>query len=112
VDRIVKVPIIGDTSLATPTSTSDSHFPQKGPFDEDCHDRYAAHKKTKKKKVNLRSELDHYLQENVMPDIKHFDISDFWRKDFKCLTLRVIARGVLAISVYTVAFESAFSKGG
>ena len=47
-----------------------------------------------------------------MPDIKQFDILDFWKKDFKYPTLRVIARDVLAIPISTVASESAFSMGG
>ena len=50
VDRKVEVPIIEDLSLGTPTSTNDSPFPQKGSFEEDCHDRYAAHKKIRKGK--------------------------------------------------------------
>ena len=87
-------------------------FPPKGPFQEDCQDRYATHKKTKKRKVNLKSELDNYLEEDVMPDIKQFDILDFWKKDFKYPTLRVIAREVLAISVSTVAYEIVYSMGG
>lgn len=82
------------------------------PFEEDCQDRFAVHKKSKKRKINLRSELDHYLQEDVMPDIAHFDILDFWKKDFKYPTLRMIARDILAILVSTVASESAFSMGG
>ena len=47
-----------------------------------------------------------------MPDIAHFDILDFWKKDFKYPTLRMIARDILAIPVSTVASESAFSMGG
>ena len=112
VDRKVEAPIIEDLTLPTPTSTNDSPFSHKMPFEEDCQDGYGAHKKTKKRKVNLRSELDHYLEEDVMPDIKHFDILDFWRKDFRYPTLRMIARDVLAIPVSTVASESAFSMGG
>jgi len=83
------------------TSTSD--LSQKRPFEEDCQYRFAAHKRTKKRKVNLRSELDHYLEEDVMPDIKNFDILDFWKKDFKYPILRMIGRDLLAISVSTMA---------
>lgn len=56
----------------------------------------------------MRSELDHYLEEDVMLDIAHFDILDFLKKDFKYLTLRMIARDILAIPVSTVTSESAF----
>ena len=47
-----------------------------------------------------------------MPDIKNFDILDFWKKDFKYQILRMIARDLLAISISTVASGSAFSMGG
>jgi len=53
VDRKVEVPIVKDLTLPTPTSTSDSPFSHKKLF-EDCQDRYGVHKKTKKRKVNLR----------------------------------------------------------
>ena len=52
-------------------------------------------RKAKKRKVNLRSTLDHYLEEDVMPDIAHFDILDFWKKDFKYPTLWMIASDIL-----------------
>lgn len=87
-------------------------FSHKNPFEEDCQDRYGARKKPKKRKVNLRSELDHCLEEDVMLDIKHFDILDFWKKDFRHPTLRVIAGDLLAVPVSTVPSESAFSMGG
>jgi len=52
------------------------------------------------------------LEEDVMSDIKNFDILDFWKKDFKYPILRMISRDFLAIPVSTVASESAFSMGG
>jgi len=94
------------------TSPSDPFLSQKSSLENDCRDRFALHKKNKKRKVNLRSELDHYLEEDVMPDIAQFDILDFWKKDFKYPILRMIARDILAIPVSTVASESAFSMGG
>jgi len=112
VDKRIETSITEDPIVSTPLSTSDSLFSQKGSSEGNCQDRYAAHKKTKKRRVNLKSELDHYLEEDVMPDIKQFDILDFWKKDFKYPTLRMIARDVLAIPVSTVASESAFSMGG
>jgi len=112
VDKRIETPIGEDQIVSTPLSTSDSLFSQKGSSEGNCQDRYAAHKKTKKRRVNLKSELDHYLEEDVMPDIKQFDILDFWKKDFKYPTLRMIARDVLFIPVSTVASESAFSMGG
>ena len=66
----IEVSIIEDLIFPTPPSLSDASFPQKIPLEEDCHDRCDAHKKTKQVKVNLRSELNHYLEEDVMSDIK------------------------------------------
>uniref|UniRef100_A0A7C9A9N4 hAT-like transposase RNase-H fold domain-containing protein n=1 Tax=Opuntia streptacantha TaxID=393608 RepID=A0A7C9A9N4_OPUST len=77
VDKRIETPITEDPIVSTPLSTSDSLFSQKGPSEGNCQDRYVAHKKTKKRRVNLKSELDHYLEEDVMPDIKQFDILDF-----------------------------------
>ena len=71
-DRKLEVTNIEDpisTTVGTPSS--DRSLSQKKACEEDSRDRYAAHKKTKKRKVNLRSELDHYLEEDVIPDIAH-----------------------------------------
>ena len=47
-----------------------------------------------------------------MPDTAQFDILDFWKKDVKYPTLRMIIRDILAILISTIASESAFSRGG
>ncbi|KAK9733655.1 hypothetical protein RND81_04G082100 [Saponaria officinalis] len=78
----------------------------------DESDKWNQIRKTKKKKVNVRSELDHYLGEDALPESKNFDILQFWNIELKYPTLQKIARDVLAIPVSTVAFESAFSMGG
>ncbi|KAF7150143.1 hypothetical protein RHSIM_Rhsim02G0120200 [Rhododendron simsii] len=55
-----------------------------------------------------KSELDRYLEEDVIPrGNQDFDVLAWWKNDMKFLTLRVIARDV--IPVFTVASESAFS---
>ena len=63
-----------NSTYGTPTNSS---LPQNRLFEEDSWDRFALHKKNKKRKVNLRSELDNYLEEDVMPNIAQFDILDF-----------------------------------
>ncbi|KAK9671354.1 hypothetical protein RND81_12G024200 [Saponaria officinalis] len=78
----------------------------------DVSDKWSQIKKTKKKKVNVRSELDHYLEEDALPESNNFDILQFWNIELKYPTLQKIARDILAIPVSTVASESAFSMGG
>jgi len=69
-------------------------------------------KKTQKKKTNVRTELDYYLDDDPYPDRPGFDVLHFWKLDPKYPTLKKIARDVLAIPASTVASESAFSTGG
>ncbi|KAK9733080.1 hypothetical protein RND81_04G042100 [Saponaria officinalis] len=78
----------------------------------DESDKWSQIKKTKKKKVNVRSEWNHYLEEDALPESKNFDILQFWNSELKYPTLQKIARDILAIPVSTVASESAFSIGG
>ncbi|KAI8563870.1 hypothetical protein RHMOL_Rhmol03G0142700 [Rhododendron molle] len=60
-----------------------------------------------------KSELDRYLEEDVIPTgNQDFDVLAWWKNDMKFPTLRVIARDVLSIPVSTVASESAFSTSG
>ena len=63
--------------------------------------------------VHIKSELDHYLEEPVLPWSQDFDILNWWKTNgIKYPTLQLIARDFLAIPVSTVASESAFSTGG
>ena len=64
---------------------------------------------------NVRSELDHYLDEPVIPWVvnSNFEILKWWKiYGMKYHTLQEIARDLLAIHVSTVASESAFSTRG
>ena len=62
---------------------------------------------------SFRTELDHYLKENVLPDNFQFDILLWWKLNgVKYHVLQTIARDILAIPVSTVASESAFSSSG
>ncbi|XP_077249073.1 zinc finger BED domain-containing protein RICESLEEPER 1-like [Tasmannia lanceolata] len=60
-----------------------------------------------------KSELDHYLEEKVLPRTPDFDVLAWWKSNGpKYPTLQMIAKDILAIPVSTVASESAFSTGG
>ena len=62
---------------------------------------------------NVKSELDHYLDETVLPRTSDFDILCWWKSNVtKYPILSSLAKDILAIPVSTVASESAFSTGG
>ncbi|KAJ9541543.1 hypothetical protein OSB04_028049, partial [Centaurea solstitialis] len=62
---------------------------------------------------SITFELDHYLQEKVWKENTNLDILSWWKSNgFKYPTLQKIARDKLAISISTVASESAFSTSG
>ena len=61
----------------------------------------------------VRTEMDLYLEEPLLPRTHDLDIIQWWQHaGLKYPTLRKIARDVLAIPVSTVASESVFSTGG
>ena len=61
----------------------------------------------------MRSELDLYLEEAVLPRTPSFDVLGWWKSNApKYPTLQAIARDLLAIPVSTIASESAFSASG
>ena len=67
----------------------------------------------KKKGGNIKLELDHYLEDDLMPRTMDFDILAWWKSNGpKYPTLQRIARDILAIPVSTVASESSFSTSG
>ncbi|PSS00488.1 Zinc finger BED domain-containing protein [Actinidia chinensis var. chinensis] len=67
----------------------------------------------KGKTSHMKSELDHYLEEDVLPRNQNFDILAWWKSNgLKYPTLQTIARDVLSVPVSTVASESAFSISG
>ena len=71
-------------------------------------------KRMKINKTNsFRAKLDHYLEEDVLPDNSQFDILLWWKLNgVKYPVLQTIARDILAIPVSTVASESAFNSSG
>ena len=59
-----------------------------------------------------KSELDLYLEEDVIPPSDTFDILAYWKGcESRCPILSRIARDMYVIPVSTVASESAFSTG-
>jgi hypothetical protein len=70
-------------------------------------------KKKRARIGNVKTELDVYLEEEILPRRPDFDILMWWKLNgVKYPTLQAIARDVLAIPVSTVASESAFSTSG
>ena len=74
----------------------------------------AFRQRNEKVKVTVMTELDHYLEDDVVIDSKtNFDVLVWWKVNgMKFLTLQAIARDILAIPISTVASESAFSMSG
>ena len=57
--------------------------------------------------------MDDYFEEDVLPNNSQFDILLWWKLNgVKYPLLQTITRDILAISVSTVASESAFSSSG
>ncbi|CAJ2662136.1 unnamed protein product [Trifolium pratense] len=82
--------------------------------DDGLDDYDAFVRKKKRAKTSLvRTELDHYLDEEVLPRSPGFDILLWWKLNgIKYPTLQAIAKDILAIPISTVASESAFSTSG
>ena len=60
----------------------------------------------------MKIELDHYLEEEVLPRSSDFDILMWWKlNELKYPTLQAIARDVLAILISTIASELTFNNG-
>ncbi|KAL0427301.1 UNVERIFIED_CONTAM: Zinc finger BED domain-containing protein DAYSLEEPER [Sesamum latifolium] len=80
----------------------------------DCLDEFEefmVSKITSTTNVRVTSELDMYLEENLLPRTRDFDILIWWKTNgVKFPTLQKMAIDILAIPVSTVAFESAFSS--
>jgi len=62
--------------------------------------------------VIVRCELDHYLDDDTLPDNLEFYVLDYWKKNCKYPMLRRIARDILVIPTFIVASKSAFSMSG
>ena len=64
--------------------------------------------------MGFKTELDRYLDEELLDmNTKNFKVLDWWKvAGTRFPSLRKIARDIFAITVTTVASESAFSTGG
>ncbi|PSS08117.1 AC9 transposase [Actinidia chinensis var. chinensis] len=70
-------------------------------------------KRKKGKASHVKSELDHYLEEDVLPRNQNFDILAWWKSNgLKYPALQTIAKDVLSVPVSTAVSESAFSTNG
>ncbi|XP_073223449.1 zinc finger BED domain-containing protein DAYSLEEPER-like [Cicer arietinum] len=89
----------------------DVHFSNVEDDGLEDYDLYVRKKRARTSFVKI--ELDVYLEEEVLPRSPDFDILLWWKLNgVKYLTLQTIANDVLAISVSTVASESAFDTDG
>ena len=62
---------------------------------------------------HVKSELDYYLEEPLLPRISNFDVLSWWKTNgIKYPTLQMIVRDIYVIPVSTVASKSTFSTGG
>ncbi|KAL9232140.1 hypothetical protein vseg_007280 [Gypsophila vaccaria] len=82
------------------------------PSNEDYEDEYALIKKTQKKKVIVKGEVEHYLEDPFIKDDDSFDVLSWWKMNRRFPTLRKIVKDILAIPISSVASESIFSMGG
>lgn len=61
----------------------------------------------------VKSELECYLEENLVPRTNNLNILDYWRThEIRYSTVARMARDILSIPISTVASESAFSIDG
>ena len=74
-------------------------------------DMFVTHRTSKT--IHVKSELDHYLEESVLPRTPYFDVLSWWKTNgLKYPAFHLMARDILAIPVSMVASESAFSTIG
>ncbi|CAN1278795.1 Putative AC transposase [Linum perenne] len=97
-----KLSYVGSSSGSGPsTLTSNNDF-----------ELFVTQRKKSRTTVML-TELDNYLNEDVLPRTSNFDILLWWKLSGpKYPILQAIARNVLAVPVTSVASESTFSSGG
>ncbi|KAK4345246.1 hypothetical protein RND71_035422 [Anisodus tanguticus] len=108
--------LVVEYQMRSEGNKSQEPFPSgKRGISESCdndEDEYAQAKRTKKRKMNVRGEVEHYLEDDPIPENDDFDVLNWWKRDQMYPTLQKIAKDILAIPVSSVASESAFSMGG
>jgi len=104
----------GSSSRVHHSSDSSTTIDESESSDHSFHFMSKFHKyRASKSDVESKSELDRYLIEDVEKMNVNFDILNWWKvNSTKFPVIAQIVRDVLAISITTVALESAFSTGG
>ena len=75
------------------------------------YDRYIERKK-KARTSTMKTKLDHYLEEEVLPRSSYFYILMWWKlNELKYPTLQAITRDALAFLISTIASELTFNNG-
>lgn len=72
---------------------------------DDEEDEYAQAKRTKKRKVNVRGEVDHYLEDDPIPENENFDILNWWKRDQMYPTLQKNCQGHSCYSRFFCGFR-------
>ena len=88
--------------------------PATGPSDDYLSSMMARVASRRPTTMGFKTKLDRYLDEELLDMYtKNFKVLDWWKvAGTQFPTLRKIARDIFAITVTTVASESAFSTGG
>ncbi|KAL4277822.1 hypothetical protein GQ457_03G012640 [Hibiscus cannabinus] len=105
------------TSSSTPSSTRTTlHGMESSEKKIDVQQHYYNRYRMAKETLAIcaeKTELEKYLSEEVEPNDLNFDILEWWSgSQMRYPVLARMARDVLAIPIFTVASESAFSTGG
>ncbi|KAL8161426.1 hypothetical protein V2J09_012915 [Rumex salicifolius] len=66
----------------------------------------------KRKRIEIKSELDLYVDDKTVDLEEEFDILQFWKRESKRYPLlSALARDILCVPISSVPSESAFSLG-
>ena len=99
---------IGEKTLESSSSLFDTDYDEQDPLSQ-----YDLFVHSTIRESGVKSELDYYLDEPVLPRISDFDVLGWWKTNgIKYPTLQKIVRDIYAIPISTVASESAFSTNG
>ena len=98
----------GEKTLESSSSIFDTDYDEQDPLSQ-----YDLFVHSTIRESGVKSELDYYLDEPVLPRISDFDVLGWWKTNrIKYPTLQKIVRDIYAIPISTVASKSAFSTSG
>ena len=99
---------IGEKTLESSSSLFDTDYDEQDPLSQ-----YDLFVHSTIRESGVKSKLDYYLDEPVLPRISDFDVLGWWKTNgIKYPTLQKIVRDIYAIPISAVASESAFSTSG